>query len=259
MEPQRLAAIHGWQWIKKGYALFVQSPLLWIVLLSICFVTAALVSVVPMVGEPLVSLLMPIIVIGLMTGCYSLERGDELGLGHLFSGFLHQTSHLITLGGIALVGQYLIFGVMKMTGGAEIVSLMMSNQPPPSDPEVIRQAVTGAESAILLGALLFSALLMSMQYAPMLVFFRNVEPIAAMKLSMRAFTHNIGPMLLYGTSFFLLAMLASIPMMLGWLVLMPIMFTSLYVSFGDIFPAEKVADVASEEGPSSDTDDQPSL
>ena len=35
MEPQRLKAGHGWQWIKQGYALFMKSPLLWIVLLLI--------------------------------------------------------------------------------------------------------------------------------------------------------------------------------------------------------------------------------
>jgi hypothetical protein len=36
----------------------------------------------------------------------------------------------------------------------------------------------------------------------------------------------------------LLAVLASMPMMLGWLILMPMVFTSLYASFCDIFPPE---------------------
>ncbi len=243
MEPQRLEANQGWQWIKRGYALFMQAPLLWIVLLAICFVAAAGVSVVPVVGEPLVSLLMPVVIIGLMVGCRSLEQGDELELAHLFSGFQQHTSHLITLGGIALVGQYLIFGAMMMLGGATLVGIMMSSQAP-GDPEIIREAIAGAGASVLLGIALFSLLLMSMQFAPMLVFFRNVAPVAAMKLSLRAFTHNIGPMFVYGMSFLLLAILASMPMMLGWLVLMPIVFTSLYASFCDIFPDVKAVDRA---------------
>ncbi|HEX7455341.1 MAG TPA: BPSS1780 family membrane protein [Gallionella sp.] len=237
MEPLRLEANQGWQWIKKGYALFMQAPLLWIVLLAICFVAAAGISAVPVIGEPLVSLLMPVVVIGLMAGCRSLELGDELELAHLFSGFQRHTSHLITLGGIALVSQYLIFGVMMMVGGATLVGIMMNNHSPAA-PEVIQQAVAGAGAAVMIGITLFSVLLMSMQFAPMLVFFHNIAPVAAMKLSLRAFTRNVGAMFVYGMAFLLLAILASIPMMLGWLVLMPIVFTSLYASFCDIFPAE---------------------
>jgi len=39
-------------------------------------------------------------------------------------------------------------------------------------------------------------------------------------------------------AFMLLAVLASMPMMLGWLILAPMVFTSLYASFCDIFPPE---------------------
>lgn len=235
MEPLRLEAGHGWLWIKTGYALFMKAPLLWIVLLAICFVAAAGVSAVPVVGEPLVSLLMPVVIVGLMAGCYSLQQGDELELMHLFCGFVRHTSHLVTLGGIALVGQYLIFGVMMMVGGAALVGILMDNHGAIA-PDVIQQAVAGAGAAVIIGALLFSLLLMAMQFAPMLVYFRHVAPVAAMKLSLRAFGHNIGAMFVYATAFMLLAILASMPMMLGWLILMPMVFTTLYASFCDIFP-----------------------
>jgi hypothetical protein len=59
-----------------------------------------------------------------------------------------------------------------------------------------------------------------------------------MKLSLMAFTRNMGAMFVYGMSFMLLAVLASMPMMLGWLILMPMVFTTLYASFCDIFPPE---------------------
>lgn len=238
MEPQRLEANQGLQWIKKGYALFMKAPLLWIVLLAICFVAAAGVSAVPVIGDPLVSLLMPVAMIGLMTGCRSLEMGEELELAHLFCGFQRHTSHLITLGGIALVSQYLIFGAMMMVGGATLVGILLNNQAPAA-PEVIQQAIAGAGASVVVGIALFSVLLMCMQFAPMLVYFRDVAPVAAMKLSLRAFRHNAGAMFVYGMAFLLLAVLASMPMMLGWLILMPMVFTSLYASFCDIFPAEK--------------------
>jgi len=238
MEPQRLAAGQGWQWIKQGYALFMKAPLLWVVLLLICFIAAVGLSAVPVVGEPLASLLLPAVLAGLMAGCRALEHGEELELAHLFSGFQQRTAQLVTLGGIALVGQFVIFGVMMMVGGATLVSILMSGQTP-QDPEIIRQAVSGAGIAVLLGFTLFSVLVMAMQFAPMLVFFNNVAPVTAMKLSFRAFLHNIGPMSVYGLIIIFLSILATIPMMLGWLVLMPIMFTSAYAAYCGIFPAEK--------------------
>ena len=234
MEPQRLKAGLGWKWIKQGYALFMKAPLLWIVLLLICIFALAALSAVPMLGEPLASLLLPAVLIGLMVGCRSLEQGEDLELAHLVSGFKQHTAQLITLGGITLVSQYLIFGVMMMVGGTELVSILVSGQP--EDPAIIQQAVNGAGIAMLLGITLFCILVMAMQFAPMLVYFNNIAPVEAMKLSLRAFIRNVGPMLVYFTTFMFLAILASIPMMLGWLVLTPIVFTSLYVAYCDIFP-----------------------
>lgn len=254
MEPQRLAARQGWQWTKQGYALFMKAPLLWIVLLVICFIGVIGLSVVPVVGEPLASLLLPTVLVGLMAGCRALQQGEELELAHLFSGFQHRTAQLVTLGGIALVGQFMIFGVMLMLGAGTLVGILMSGQPV-EDPEVIRQAISGAVIAVLIGITLFSVLVMAMQFAPMLVFFNNATPMEAMKLSLRAFLYNIGPMSVYGAIFISLALLASIPMMLGWLVLMPIMFASTYAAYCDIFPPVKEADSSATEV--IDRNDQP--
>ncbi|MFZ2540568.1 MAG: BPSS1780 family membrane protein [Gallionella sp.] len=255
MEPRHLSAGHGWEWIKRGYGLFLKAPLLWIVLLMICVVAAVALSNLPVVGEPLLSLLMPVVLAGLMAGCRDLLKGEELELAHLFSGFQQRTSQLVTLGGIALVAQFLILGLMMLAGGAALVSIVMSGQPV-VDPNVMIQAVSGASLAVLLGITLFSVLFMAMQFAPLLVFFSNVAPLMAMKLSLRAFLNNIGSMLVYGTSFMFLALLATIPMMLGWLVLLPLAFTSLYASYCDIFPAEKEVDSAPQQGDIFSHDDQ---
>lgn len=242
MEPQRLKSGQGWQWIKQGYALFMKAPLLWMVILAICVVTVAALSVVPVVGEPLASLLLPVILAGLMAGCRAVQLDEELELAYLFSGFQKHTSQLVTVGGIALIAQLLILGLMILVGGATLVSMLTSGQPA-TDPELVKQALTGAGLAILLGVSLFTLLIMAMQFAPMLIFFNGLAPIPAMKLSLRAFLQNVGPMTVYGATFLLLAILASMPMMLGWLVLLPITFTSIYAAYTDIFPEEKIAEI----------------
>jgi hypothetical protein len=240
MEPLRLPARNGWEWIKQGFALFMKAPLLWIVLLFICLITALAISSVPIVGQPLMSLLMPAILVGLMAGCRALGQGEELELAHLLRGFKRHTSQLVTLGGIALAGQYLILGLMMAVGGATLVGILMGDQPE-TGPDVMIHAIAGAGFAMLLGIVLFSTLMMAMQFAPMLVYFRNVPPLQAMKLSLRAFLYNVMPMLLYGATFMFLAILASMPVMLGWVVLLPLVFTTLYASYNDIFPPLKQA------------------
>ena len=235
MEIRKLNAASGWQWIKQGYALFMKAPLLWVALIVICFFAGALLSAIPVAGDILSSLLMPAVVAGLMTGCRAVEKDEELEIAHLFNGFKQHTSQLVMLGGISLVTQLLILGAMMSVGGATLVGILISGQQP-EDPMVVMQAFAGAGFAILLGLVLFSILIMAMQFAPMLVYFHNVAPVEALRLSLRGFMANVGPMLVYGLVLILLAVLASIPVFLGWLVLLPVIFTSLYASYCDIFP-----------------------
>lgn len=251
MEALHVSSDRGWAWIKHGTKLFMKAPLLWVALLIVCLTSALAISSVPYLGEAVVSLLTPVILAGLMTGSRALDQGNELELKHLFSGFRKATTSLVTLGGISLVAQYAIFAVMMALGGGDLVSLLMSHEPV-SDPNVLIQAANGAGLAMMVGVLLFSLLMMAMQYAPMLVYFRAVPPIPAMKLSFSAFLANIGAMMVYGLIFFSLAIFASLPMMLGWLVLMPLMFTSLYSSYAEIFPAIKTDDL-----PAVDPDSTP--
>jgi uncharacterized membrane protein len=56
-----------------------------------------------------------------------------------------------------------------------------------------------------------------------------------MKASFVACLRNIVPFLVYGVILFVLAIVASIPFGLGWLVLGPVMAASLYAGYRDIF------------------------
>ena len=247
MEARKVHAMHAWMWIKHGYWLFKKNPLLWMVLTSIGVVGIFGISTIPMIGDPLSTLLFPALLAGYMFGCHALAQGEELELAHLFSGFQQHAPKLVTLGGVNLVAQLLILGVMMLTGGATLVSIMMDSKASAEDPAVLMQAMTGAGLAILIGATLFSVLLMAMQFAPMLVIFGNMAPIPAMKTSLRAFLRNMIPLSVYGLLLLPFAILASLPMMLGWLVLLPVIITSLYAIYRDLFPMEE--DIITSIGP----------
>ncbi|MBI5918800.1 MAG: hypothetical protein HY849_05450 [Nitrosomonadales bacterium] len=236
MEARKVTADHGWQWIKQGFAIFLQSPILWVALVAIGLLATVGLSSVPVIGDPLASLLFPTILIGYVMGCQALERGEELELAHLFAGFKQNAPALITLGGINLVGQFFILGVMKVTGGAALVSIMMSGQPV-DDPAVLTQAMDGAGFALLLGGALSAVLLLAGQFAPMLAAFHGIAPIEAMRTSLRTCLSNIAPLSAYGAMMLLFAIAASMLAMLGWIVLLPVMLTSIYAAYRDLFQA----------------------
>jgi hypothetical protein len=239
MEARKVHAMHGWMWIKHGYWLFKKNPLLWMALTTIGLVGIFGISTIPMIGDPLSTLLFPALLAGYMLGCHALAQGEELELAHLFAGFQQHAHRLITLGGINLVVQLLILGVMMLTGGATLVGIMMDSKSGADDPALLMQAFMGAGISLFIGAALFSVLLMAMQFAPMLVVFGNLSPVAAMKASLRAFFQNMLPLTVYGLLLVPFALLASLPMMLGWLVLLPVIITSLYAIYRDLFPMEE--------------------
>ncbi len=258
MEARKVHAMHGWMWIKHGYWLFKKNPLLWMVLTAIGVVGIFGISTIPLVGDPLSTLLFPAVLSGYMFGCHALAQGEELELAHLFGGFQQYAQKLVTLGGVNLVIQLLILGVMMVTGGATLVSILMDSKAGAEDPAILIQAITGAGLAILIGATLFTVLLMAMQFAPMLVIFGKMAPVPAMKASLHAFLRNMIPLSVYGLLLLPFAILASLPMMLGWLVLLPVIITSLYAIYRDLFPMEgdAAANEGSEEGKSVSLDEE---
>jgi uncharacterized membrane protein len=80
---------------------------------------------------------------------------------------------------------------------------------------------------------------MAMQFAPMLVIFGKMAPVPAMKASLRAFLRNMIPLTVYGLLLIPFVILACLPVMLGWLVLLPVIITSLYAIYRDLFPMEE--------------------
>ncbi len=245
MEAKRLTAGCGWLWIKQGIYLFKKSPVLWVVISLIGIVGLFAIASIPVIGDPLATLLFPVLFSGLLLGCQALENDEELELAHLFAGFQHNTQQLITLGGLNLIAQLLIFGVMAITGGASLVGILMSGAP--AEDSVITEAVMGAGFAILIGISLFVVLLMATQFAPMLVTFDKQRPIDALKASLQSCLRNVAPLSVYGAMMILFAFAASLPVMLGWFVLFPIMITSIYAAYRGIFPrAEEIVKTESD-------------
>lgn len=246
MEPRTVTAGQGWTWIKQGFALFRKSPAVWLAMLLALYLTTKLLSLSPLLGIVFI-LFMPLFIAGLAEGCRELERGGTLAPGHLLCGFRHNATHLVTIGGISLVGNLgIMMIVVGLSGDAMSVMSKAMTGGPPGTPQALEEMRTAAQSvgrALLVGMLVSLPLVMALWFAPLLVYFHDQSPLAAMKASLMACFRNAGAMLVFGLAIFA-GMFLAMPFSMSlrqydlalWL-LAPVVLPALYVSYKDIFLA----------------------
>lgn len=235
MDVRAAAAGQGWQWIVNGFSLFRKVPLMWIALTIVLVLLWMVSFVVPVIGPLLFNLLSPALFAGLMLGCKAVESGEDLEISHLFAGFQKHASPLVTVGGVYLVGTIVIVGIIFATAGGSMLPTVLSKSQ--TDLQTLSAALRSMALALTVGFAFYIPLVMLIWFAPVLVVLHNMAPVAAMKLSFRACWINLMPFLVYGLAIMVLWFIASIPLLLGLVVLVPVLICSVYASYRDIFDA----------------------
>jgi hypothetical protein len=238
MKFRRVKATNGWQWIISGFYQFRSTPLGWMVLCFTLLMIALTLSMLPLLGQFIFTLLSPVFLAGMMLGCRDMEQGKKLQMSHLFAGFKKNAASLITIGGVYLVGQVLIVGVIMMIGGTAMTDMLLYGT------RVDESELMGVMDSMLTAAIIALALsiplMMAAWFSPLLVVFHDMPALLAMKRSFYACLRNIFPFQLYGITLIILVVLASLPYGLGLIVLIPVIFTSIYASYKDVFLAESI-------------------
>jgi uncharacterized membrane protein len=228
-EIRSLPAGSGWDWLARGFDLFKANAGLWIGMSVIYIVIMLLISILPVISL-LATLLSPVFSGGFMIACRNADRTNNMALGDLFAGFQQKGSPLIVLGLISMGFYVLLFGVMMIFGGSALI--MGGGLESGQDPVA---AMSGLGAAVLVGLVLMIPLIMAQWFSPALVALHNVAPWTAFKTSFNACMKNVMPFLVYGVIAFVAAIIASIPLGLGWLILMPVLIGSIYAGYKDVF------------------------
>ena len=242
MQTNTVAAGHGWEWIVEGFRIFRKQPLTWIVLVVIMVAIWFGSMIVPVIGALAISLLSPVFFAGLMLACRTTDQDAEPAIGQLFAAFRTHASPLVTVGGIYLVGNVVAVGIVFAIAGGAALSTLMSKSG--GDIETLHAALRGVLLGLAVGMTVFLPVLMAVWFAPLLIVFHNTLPLEALKLSFAACWRNTLPFLVYGVAIIVLWILATIPLMLGLIVLLPVLVCSIYASYKDIFPAVAAAPAA---------------
>ena len=237
-EGRRVSAGRGLAWLGDGWRMFKEAPGSWVACFVLFVIMMFVLMVIPVLGNIAGALLSPVLIGGLMLGCRELERNEELMVAHLFAGFRERSTPLLKLGllefAISLVAMLIAAAIIFMTVGAMFLGVLMGQTPEPG--ATLEPGFwIGAAVLMLVVIALFIPVSMAVWFAPALVAIDGVEPLASLKWSFFACLKNIWAFLVYGLVIFGLAIVASIPLGLGWLVLGPVLIASVYSAYRDIF------------------------
>jgi uncharacterized membrane protein len=220
-------AANGWTWIVDAWTLFTRAPFVWIVI-AVILIVLLLVPVLNVIA----SVLMPVFAGGIMLGCRRLHEGGALVVADLFAGFQTRFGALAAIGVISTLVALVIAFVAGLVTGINLFTL--DSNP---DPEAMRAAAFNVLLTVLIATALMLPLAMALWFAAPLVVLQNQGVLRALAQSFAACLQNMLPFLLYGVILLVLAVVASIPFGLGWLVLLPVITASVYTAYRDIFPS----------------------
>lgn len=243
-EGQRVAGGRGLAWVTAGYELFMSRPVLWVCMSMAALAINGALSFLPIIGGLFALLFGTALNGGLMIAAQHIDSGEEVSFGDLFAGLKRAPGALFVAGflGVLVMAGGLI--VAALVGGVGFASLMGSGG------SITGGAIIGMLGALAVGLTAAFVYCGIIWFAPALIAIEGVGPIAALQGSAKACLKNVWSMTVYSLvlmavvagGLIILAVLAAISKVLGVvalallaLAMMPIIITSTYIAFREIF------------------------
>lgn len=226
-EPRSLPASDGWRWLADGFTYFKLDPGTWIGIMIIGFIIMLVLNFIPFINM-VAGFTTYIWMGGLMLGCKAQYENQPLKIEHLFAGFTNQLGNLLGVGIVSSVLTMLIFYLtMKDTG----LALMSGSE---VNPETLQLTTDFALSFAIAMALVLP-IIMFVWFAPALIIINKLPLMTAMKMSFQGCIRNVLPFLVYGIVSMVLLFFAALPLGLGLLIVVPMIYASIFRSYHQIF------------------------
>ena len=239
-EPVSNSFSQGWRWFADAFGLFKLNAGMWIGMFIVYMIIMMVGSMIPF-ANMLIGFIAPIFTAGFMVACYKADTQGSARFADMFAGFKQQFGSLIILGLLYLLFSFIVLAILGIIiyvmAGSDVLAAfagMVSNS---STPEDIQTVLPILVTVMLVGMLFWMPLIMAIWFAPALIILNEQGPWDAMVLSLKGSLKNVLPFFLYGILFMVFGILAIIPLGLGWLVLGPMIYISMYTAYKKIYLA----------------------
>ena len=232
--PRKVPASQGLQWIAEGFRLYRKNPLLLSAAFGALFGVVMALGLIPVIGGSLSELASPLMVAGFMAAYRMIDSGEDLELPHFLAGVRGPLVALMTVGAVQLLASLAIFQIMLGMGfDPEAVREAMQ---PQKDPQAAEAVLREAMPAVLTGLALFVPVIMATWFAPALILFGGARPATALAVSLKALARNWTAMIVNIFAMGLILFIAAlVPLLLGLLVAMPVLFGAVYAGYQSLF------------------------
>jgi hypothetical protein len=241
--PRRVPAARGWHWIVAGWNLFRKKPLTWIVFTIVTWAIVKVSGVHPALMLA-VGVLLPVIMGGWALACRAADRGESIPVTMLFEGFRDRARDLATIGGVNLMGIVLQILLLLALGG----DLLFQSQTNPASitPDQAAELESRMFVAFMIMVAVALPLGLAIWFAPLAIVLDGMKASQALRASLAAVLRNTPAFMLYGavigvigSGLFLGGAALGMPIQgateFTFWMLMPLLMTTVYASYRDIF------------------------
>ncbi len=230
-EPRAVPVGNAMSWIGNGFKHFSKDSGTWMGACVVGFIIMMTINIIPFLNI-LANLTAYIWTAGLLLGCKAQDDGEKFKVEYLFEAF---KTHFGKLFLANLATSLIAFVVMGIALGSMFFDVMMGTGFQSEDPQELANNVSKILVPMGIAMLFLIPVGMMSFFAPALIVFHDLDIIEAFKMSFKACLKNIVAFVIYGVVLMFLVILGSIPLMLGLLVVMPMIYGSMYQSYKDIF------------------------
>ena len=191
-----------------------------------------LLSFSPFIGSLASSLLACVFSGGLLLAARAREQGKPVEFTMLFEGFKSKFAPLLGLGALCFA-LGIVGGILIGVSVGFLAAASIQGNDPAQLAAVFSSSYFGA--IVLFGAVYFTLVFMLVWFATPLVALNNVPVFKSLGMSFKACGRNLLPLFLFGLIATVLIIVGALPIFLGLLVVLPLLFTTFYKSYQHIF------------------------
>ena len=249
MQVLTLPAKRGLTWLIEGFAIFRRKPALLSFLVLGYWLSMAVVSAIPYLGQMVSFILIPVFSVSLMNACRLIDTDEELPPQILFSGFHRNLQTLLALGVVYVTASLIILGLSALFDGGLLFRMLVLGAMPDRDALADTSVFISAQLAICL----LIPVMMAFWFAPVLAAWHDMTAGKSLFFSLIACARNWRPFLMYSLAVGIIGVfvprmanallggegvgqiLPSLITVAISLILLPTLYASFYISYRDIF------------------------
>lgn len=201
---EKLPAITGWLWVKEGFALFRKQPAeISTLFLAYMFLMLA-VGILPLLGQVLPLVLVPVFSMAFMQACLNIEQGKKVYPNLLLEGFRSKGfRELLKLGVLYLVAAVVAVAASSIVDGGVFWQIMIGDKD--LDADAIRNS--NMSLAMMFAAVVYTPAAMAFWYAAPLIAWQKMSVGKAVFYSFFAVKRSGQAFLVYGLAWVLIGVI----------------------------------------------------